>query len=93
MQQDLLLKLSDLENESKGLIDGLKADVLKKQDEIDFLHKEVKKSEENIDSLQKRVVELENTLEEKAQLAMELKTREKQLEDQKAEVFSIETSS
>ncbi|KAL0360188.1 UNVERIFIED_CONTAM: Synaptonemal complex protein 1 [Sesamum radiatum] len=91
--QDLLLKLSDLENQSKGLIDGLKADVLKKQDEIDLLHKEVKKSEENVDSLEKRVAELENALGEKAQLAMELKTREKQLEDQKAEVFSIETSS
>ncbi|KAL0351441.1 UNVERIFIED_CONTAM: Synaptonemal complex protein 1 [Sesamum calycinum] len=86
--QNLLLKLSDLENESKGLIDGLKADVLKKQDEIDFLHKEVKKSEENVDSLEKRVVELENALEEKAQLAMELKTREKQLEDQKAEIMA-----
>ncbi|KAK4429689.1 Synaptonemal complex protein ZEP1 [Sesamum alatum] len=84
---DLLLKLSDLENESKGLIDGLKADVLKKQGEIDFLHKEVQKSEENVDSLEKRVGELENTLEEKDQLAMELKTREKQLEDQKAEIM------
>ncbi|KAK4391128.1 Synaptonemal complex protein 1 [Sesamum angolense] len=86
--QDVLLKLSVLENESKGLIDGLKADVLKKQDEIDFLHKEVKKSEEKVDSLEKRVVELENALEEKAQLAMELKTREKQLEDQKAEIMA-----
>lgn len=87
MQQDLLLKFSELENDSKGLMDGLKADILKKQDEIDLLQKAAEKSEENVDSLEKRISELENALGEKDQLVVELKTREKQFDDQKAEVF------
>ncbi|KAL3638788.1 hypothetical protein CASFOL_016695 [Castilleja foliolosa] len=84
--QDLLLKYSELENNSNGLMDGLKADILKKQDEIDLLQKDVEKSAEEIDSVEKRVSELEIALEEKEQLVMELKTREKQLDDQKAEI-------
>ncbi|KAK6114864.1 hypothetical protein DH2020_007133 [Rehmannia glutinosa] len=86
--QDLLLKLSELENDSKGLMDGLKADILKKQDEIDLLQKEVEKCEENVDSLEKRVSELEKALQEKDQLVVELKTREKQFNDQKAEIMA-----
>ncbi|GER37763.1 myosin heavy chain-related protein [Striga asiatica] len=84
--QDLLLKFSELENSSKGLTDELKADVLKKQDEIDLLQKEVEKSEENSLSLEKRISELEIALEEKDQLVVDLRTREKQLDDQKAEI-------
>ncbi|KAK6114809.1 hypothetical protein DH2020_007078 [Rehmannia glutinosa] len=86
--QDLLLKLSELENDSKGLMDGLKADILKKQDEIDLLQKEVERREENVDSLEKRVSELEKALQEKDQLVVELKTREKQFNDQKAEIMA-----
>ncbi|KAL3845561.1 hypothetical protein ACJIZ3_002964 [Penstemon smallii] len=86
-KQDLLLKLSELENESKGLTDGLKADIMKKQGEIDLLQKEIEKSEENIESLEKRVSDLDSALEEKGRLVLELKTREKQFEDQKAEIM------
>ncbi|KAK4493187.1 hypothetical protein RD792_017950 [Penstemon davidsonii] len=86
-KQDLLLKLSELENESKGLTDGLKADIMKKQGEIDLLQKEIEKSEENIESLEKRVSEFDSALEEKGRLVLELKTREKQFEDQKAEIM------
>ncbi|PIN12991.1 hypothetical protein CDL12_14392 [Handroanthus impetiginosus] len=86
--QDLLLKLSDSETESKGLIEGLKADIQKKQEEIDLLQKEVEKSGENKDSLEKRLSELDTALEEKDHLIVELRTREKQLEDQKAEIMA-----
>ncbi|CAA0809927.1 Synaptonemal complex protein 1 [Striga hermonthica] len=84
--QDLLLKFSELENNSKGLTDELKADVLKKQDEIDLLQKEVERSEESSHSLEKKISELEIAVEEKDQLVVELRTREKQLDDQKAEI-------
>ncbi|KAG8378313.1 hypothetical protein BUALT_Bualt08G0124400 [Buddleja alternifolia] len=86
--QDLLLKLSELENESKGLADELKADILKKQGELDLLQKEVEKSEESVDSLEKRISELDKALEEKDMLVLEFKTREKQFEDQKAEAIN-----
>ncbi|GFQ02438.1 synaptonemal complex protein 1 [Phtheirospermum japonicum] len=84
--QDLSLKYSELENNSNGLMDGLKADIRMKQDEIDLLQKEVEESAEKIDSLEKRVSELEIALEEKEQFVVELKTREKLLDDQKAEI-------
>lgn len=87
MQQDLTLKFSELEKDSKCLIDGLKADILKRQEEIDLLQKVVEKSEENAQSLEKSVNELEKALGEKDQLVLELKAREKQADDQKAEVF------
>ncbi|KAL6515577.1 hypothetical protein OROHE_018611 [Orobanche hederae] len=84
--QDILLKYSELENSSKSLMDGLEADILKKQNEIDLLQKEVEKSEEKVQSLEKKVNELEIALEEKNKLVLELKAREKQLDDQKAEI-------
>ncbi|KAL8482086.1 hypothetical protein ACS0TY_027710 [Phlomoides rotata] len=86
--QDLSLKLSELEKDSKCLIDGLKADVLKKQEEIDLLQKVVEESEETVHSLEKRISELENALGEKDQLVVELKAREKLVDDQKAEVMT-----
>lgn len=86
MQQDLLMKFSELELSSKGLIDGLKTEILKKQEESDLLQKEVEKSEENVHLLEERVKALENSMVEKEQLVVELKAREKQIDDQKAEV-------
>lgn len=87
MQKDLTLKFSELEEDSKCLMDGLKADILKKQEDIDLLQKVVEKSEENAQSLEKSISELENALGEKDQLVVELKAREKKVDDQKAEVF------
>ncbi|KAH6832849.1 hypothetical protein C2S53_014360 [Perilla frutescens var. hirtella] len=86
--QDLLLKFSELEVNSKGLIDGLKTEILKKQEETDLLQKEVEKREENVHLLDERVKELENALEEKDQVVEELKAREKQIDNQKAEVMA-----
>ncbi|KAL8515706.1 hypothetical protein ACS0TY_014402 [Phlomoides rotata] len=87
-EQDLSLKLSELEKDSKCLIDGLKADVLKKQEEIDLLQKVVEESEETVHSLEKCISELENALGEKDQLVVELKAREKLVNDQKAEFLT-----
>ena len=87
MQQDLSMKLSELELSSKGLIDGLNTEILKKQEESDVLQKEVEKQEENTHLLEERVKELENTVQEKEQLLLELKKREEQIGNQKAEVF------
>lgn len=87
MQQDLSMKFSELEVSSKGLIDELKTQILRKQEESDLIQKEVEKSEENIHLLEERVKELENTVDDKEQLLVEIKTREKQIDSQKAEVF------
>ncbi|KAL7118022.1 hypothetical protein ACP275_03G109700 [Erythranthe tilingii] len=84
--QALVLQLSELETHSKGVVDGLKADILKKQDEIDLLQKEVEKSGESVGSLEKTVSELERALEEKDQIVAELKTRENEFDDHKAEI-------
>ncbi|XP_042049625.1 synaptonemal complex protein 1-like isoform X3 [Salvia splendens] len=86
--QDLSMKLSELELSSKGLIDGLNTEILKKQEESDVLQKEVEKREENTHLLEERVKELENTVEEKEQLLVELKTREEQIGNQKTEVMA-----
>ncbi|XP_057795848.1 synaptonemal complex protein 1-like [Salvia miltiorrhiza] len=86
--QDLSMKFSELELSSKGLIDGLKTQILNKQEESDVLQKEVEKREENIHLLKERVKELENAVEEKDQIHVELKAREKQIDNQKAEVMA-----
>ncbi|KAL1543873.1 synaptonemal complex protein 1-like isoform X4 [Salvia divinorum] len=86
--QDLSMKLSELELSSKGLIDGLNTEILKKQEESYVLQKEVEKREENIHLLEERVKELENKVEEEEQLLVELKTREEQIGNQKAEVMA-----
>ncbi|CAA2955739.1 Hypothetical predicted protein [Olea europaea subsp. europaea] len=84
--EKLLLKLSELEMENKDLAEKLQADILKKQDEIYLLQKEIERSEENVDSLQKRVNQFDKALDEKDQLISELKMKEKQFEDHKAEI-------
>ncbi|KZV35122.1 Myosin heavy chain-related protein [Dorcoceras hygrometricum] len=84
--KNLSLKLSEVENDSRNLIEGLKTDILEKQEEIDRSKKIFEENEEKFVSLEKRVNELDIALEEKDQLIMELKTREKQLEDQKEEI-------
>ncbi|XP_073122537.1 synaptonemal complex protein 1-like isoform X3 [Henckelia pumila] len=84
--KDLSLKFSKVENDSNNLIKGLEADILEKQEEIDRSKKVIEKNKENLESLEKRVGELDIASEEKDQLILELKTREKQLEDQKEEI-------
>ncbi|CAA2993102.1 Hypothetical predicted protein [Olea europaea subsp. europaea] len=84
--EELLLKLSELEMDNKDLAEKLQADTLKKQGDIDLLHKEIEISEQNVDSLQKRASQLEKALDEKDQLISELKMKEKQFKDCKAEI-------
>ncbi|XP_075496834.1 LOW QUALITY PROTEIN: synaptonemal complex protein 1-like [Primulina tabacum] len=84
--KDLSLKLSKVDNDSNNLIKGLKADILEKQEVINRLKNDIEKNEENLVSLEKRVSELDIALDEKDQLILELKTREKQWEDQKEEI-------
>ncbi|XP_051124039.1 synaptonemal complex protein 1-like isoform X2 [Andrographis paniculata] len=87
-RQEALQKFSELECESKRIVDELKADLMKKQGEVDLLQREIERSEENVGSLNKRIIELENSLEEKNKFIMELKTIEKQFEEQKAEIMA-----
>ncbi|GFY85831.1 myosin heavy chain-related protein [Actinidia rufa] len=84
--QDLLLKFSALESESKVSTEKLQEEMQKKLEELDILQREMDKNEQHVDSLEKQVSHLQTTIEEKEQLILQYKDREKELEDQKAEV-------
>ncbi|KAL3514142.1 hypothetical protein ACH5RR_026859 [Cinchona calisaya] len=84
--QDVMLKISELETENKGYIEKLQADITKKQDDIDLWKKEMENRDQHIDSLEKQVIQLKDTQEEKDRLVIELKEKEKKLEDQKAKI-------
>lgn len=86
------MKLSEMETESKGLTDRLKADILEREEQIDVMQKQIEKSEDDIRSLEKRISELQSALEEKDQLVVELRTRETLYETHKAEVSSTNSS-
>lgn len=86
MQQDLSLKLSASEKESKENSERLQEEILKKSEEIDSLKKEVIKLEQHADFLEKQVGQVNNVLEDKEQLILQYKEREKKLEDQITEV-------
>ena len=91
LQQDFMLKISELEIENKRYIDELQSDITKKQDEIDLLRKEMENRDQHIDSLEKQVIQLNDTQKEIDRLVLELKDREKQLEEQKAKVPQLDS--
>ncbi|KAF7829938.1 synaptonemal complex protein 2 [Senna tora] len=90
--QGLLLKLSELETESKENTERLQEEILKKSEEIDSLKKEVIKREQHEDFLEKQVTQIHNVLEEKEQLILQYKEQEKKLEDQITENHSSLTA-
>ncbi|KAF8403958.1 hypothetical protein HHK36_012065 [Tetracentron sinense] len=84
--RDLLLKCSALEYENQDTQGKLQGELQEKAEEIDTLQKEVGKHEQLVDSLEKQVRQLHDSLDEKEQLHLQLKGREKRLEDQKEEI-------
>lgn len=84
--QDLLLKLSAIKSEKKDAVEKLEAEIEKKTEENESLQKEIGKHEQHIDSIEKQVSQLQSVLEEKEQVIVQNKDREKQLEEQKAEI-------
>ncbi|KAI8550390.1 hypothetical protein RHMOL_Rhmol06G0102500 [Rhododendron molle] len=84
--QDLLLKISALESESKDSTEKLQEEIQKKLVEVESLQEEIDKHEQHRDSLEKQVGQLQTTLEEKEQLVLRSMDREKELEDKKAEL-------
>ncbi|XP_022637869.1 synaptonemal complex protein 1 isoform X1 [Vigna radiata var. radiata] len=90
--QDLLLKVSALETESKENTERLQAEILKKSEEIDTLQKERIKLEKHADSLGQEVIQLHNALEEKEQCVLHCKEQEKKLQDQITENTSLLTA-
>ncbi|CAK9154261.1 unnamed protein product [Ilex paraguariensis] len=87
--QELLLKLSALENENKDNTENLQAEIQKKNEEIVVLQKEIRMHEQHVEALEKQVSQLGSTLEEKEQLVLQFKDKEKQLKDQKTEVQAL----
>lgn len=87
LQQDLLLKVSALETESKENTERLQAEILKKSEEIDTSQKERIKLEKHADSLDQELIQLRNALEEKEQCVLHCKEQEKKLQDQITEVL------
>ena len=89
MQQDFQKKYSESETENQESIRNLQSEIHKKEEDIDTLKLEIVKHEEHVDSVEKQLNELHSLLQEKEQAVLEFKEREKQLEDQRAEVFSF----
>lgn len=87
LQQDLLLKISELEMENKDNSEKLQSEIQIKAEEMDILQKESEKSKQHVDSLEKQVNQLHDLLEEKDQLILQCKEREKKLEDHVKEVL------
>ncbi|KAI8538602.1 hypothetical protein RHMOL_Rhmol09G0117200 [Rhododendron molle] len=88
--QDLLLKISALESESKDSTEKQQEEIQKKSEEVERLQ-EVDKHEQHRDSLEKKVGQLQTILEEKEQLVLRSKDREKEFEDQKTEDSMLES--
>jgi chromosome segregation ATPase len=87
LQQDLLLKISELEMENEDNSEKLQSEIQKKVEEIDILQKESEKSKQHVDLLEKQVNQLHDLLEEKDRLILQCKEREKKLEDHVKEVL------
>ena len=89
MQQDFQKKYSESETENQESIRNLQSEIHEKEEEIDTLKLEIMKHEQYVDSVEKQLNELHSLLQEKEQAVLEFKEREKQLEDQRAEVFFL----
>ncbi|KAI3685322.1 hypothetical protein L6452_34564 [Arctium lappa] len=87
--QNFQLKYSESETENKESIRNLQSEIHKKEEEIDTLRKEILKHEQHVDSVEKQLNEIHSLLQEKEQVVLELKEREKQLDDQRAETQKL----
>lgn len=87
MQQELLLKISELEIGNKDNAEKLQAEIQKREEEIDVLRKEIEKHEQNVESQEKQINKFQNISEEKDRLILQYKDIEKQMGDQKSEVL------
>uniref|UniRef100_A0A803ME61 Uncharacterized protein n=1 Tax=Chenopodium quinoa TaxID=63459 RepID=A0A803ME61_CHEQI len=85
-KKDLLIKLSELELEKKENMEKLQEDIHKKEDEIDGFQKEILKINQEVKSLEEQVNKISSTLEEKEQLILQYMDKEKELNNQKAEI-------
>lgn len=81
-----MIKLSKLELEKKENIEKQQGDIQKKEEEIDGFHKEVLKINQQVTSLEEQLNKLQSVVEEKEQLISQYKDKEKQLDNQNAEV-------
>ncbi|CAL1397995.1 unnamed protein product [Linum trigynum] len=79
--KELLLKMAKLEEENRGTIEQLQGEIQKKLDEIDNLKKEAQEHDQETDYLTQKVDELLNVVQEKEELILQVKEREKNLED------------
>lgn len=89
MQQELLLKISELEIGNKDNAEKLQAEIQKREEEIDVLRKEIEKHEQNVGSQEKHINKFQNISEEKDRLILQYEDREKQLGDQKSEIQGL----
>ncbi|CAI0407494.1 unnamed protein product [Linum tenue] len=80
--KELLLKMPKLEEEYRGNTEQLQGELQKKVEEYESLQKETQKHDQEIDSLAKKVGQIQNIVQEKEELLLQVKEREKNLEDQ-----------
>ncbi|KAH7865402.1 hypothetical protein Vadar_006149 [Vaccinium darrowii] len=84
--QDLILKFTALEAESKDSTEILQDEIQKKVEEVNSLQGDIDRHVQHLDALEKQVDKLQTTLEEKEQLVLLSKDTERELEDKKAEL-------
>lgn len=87
LQQNLLLKISELETENKDNTEKLQAQLQKKVEQMDTLQKESETYDQRVNLLEKQVDELHDILEEKEQIILQYNEKEKELEEKIAKVL------
>jgi len=81
-QQELSLKLSSLEMESKEKCEKLQADAQRQVEELETLQKESESHQLQADLLAKEVNQLQTVIEEKGHVILQCNENEKQLNQQ-----------
>ncbi|KAK1287748.1 Synaptonemal complex protein 2 [Acorus calamus] len=84
--KDQLLKISNLESESQAIQDKMKSELQNKSDEIEMLQHEITTRDQRVSMLENEVTDLRSVLNEKEQVTLQMRDKEKQLEEQNMEI-------
>lgn len=88
MQQDLLQQISKLETENHNLEDKVQSLLQERDAEAGALRDEITTKDQELKSLENEISSLRNVLNDKEQVHTSFLDREKELEEQKAEVMN-----
>lgn len=87
MQQESILKISEIEIGHKDNCEKLQEEIQKKEEDIDILKKEIEKHEQSLESQEKKLNQFEIISEERDRLIQQQNEKDKELEDEKTKVL------